>query len=290
VLRGEENGGDKQAEDASASWILDLRFQYDAHLGCRMRILLKIVIGLVLLVGGVIGAILWHEPSGTLNYKLSVDVDDNGTLHHGEGVLQIAYQGNLWMPMSQGAPWSAGLAYGEAVVIDLGSKGLLFAVPQADPYKDLSSKGGFTKFTVVAEPGQAAIYKYFDFGFNGLPGDRSALATIDAFKKSAQSVDINPFDLPLLVRFRDINDPSSIERVDPDHLDQSFGSGVSIARASAAITEEPVTTGIENRLPDWFKIMQSRIAENRTAHTEYTKHPISPADQFSAGSLKRHTP
>ena len=60
------------------------------------------------------------------------------------------------------------------------------------------------------------------------------------------------YDCPLLVTFRDIRDPKSVERVDPAALDKSFGPGVTLRRITVAVTDEPVTTGIEKRL-GWLR-------------------------------------
>ncbi|WP_066268991.1 hypothetical protein [Blastomonas sp. CCH3-A3] len=53
---------------------------------------------------------------------------------------------------------------------------------------------------------------------------------------------------PMLVRFRDINDPTTVERVDPDALAASFGEGVKLRRVTVQLTDDPVTKGIEKRL------------------------------------------
>ncbi|HZF41958.1 MAG TPA: hypothetical protein VEZ48_00945 [Sphingomonadaceae bacterium] len=45
---------------------------------------------------------------------------------------------------------------------------------------------------------------------------------------------------PLLVRFRELNWPESLEAVAPDALDQAFGPGVKLKRITAHITDEPV--------------------------------------------------
>ena len=59
-----------------------------------------------------------------------------------------------------------------------------------------------------------------------------------------------PFeDLPLLVRFRDLTDPTSIESVDPFELARSYGAGVTLKRATVEITDDPITTGITKNLP-----------------------------------------
>jgi hypothetical protein len=52
-----------------------------------------------------------------------------------------------------------------------------------------------------------------------------------------------------LVRFGDPNDPEAVERVDPNHLAASFGPGVSLKPATVEITGDPLTTGIEKKLP-----------------------------------------
>ena len=72
-------------------------------------------------------------------------------------------------------------------------------------------------------------------------------------------VELAPGDLPLLVRFRDINDPKTVERVDPNDLAASFGPGVYLKRATVEITRDPVTTGIVKRL-SWLAPLRSRGA------------------------------
>ncbi len=54
----------------------------------------------------------------------------------------------------------------------------------------------------------------------------------------------------MLVRFRNIRDPSSVETVDPDNLAKSFGAGVRLKRITVQITDDPVTSGIDKRLPN----------------------------------------
>lgn len=56
-------------------------------------------------------------------------------------------------------------------------------------------------------------------------------------------------NLPMLVRFDNLNDPASVKLVDAGNLAASFGSGVSLLRATIEITRDPVTKQIEARLP-----------------------------------------
>jgi hypothetical protein len=67
-----------------------------------------------------------------------------------------------------------------------------------------------------------------------------------------------PNGYPLLVRFRDLADPTSVERVDPDDLANSFGKGVTLKAITVARTEAEVSRGIEGRLP-WLEKIQGGL-------------------------------
>jgi hypothetical protein len=54
--------------------------------------------------------------------------------------------------------------------------------------------------------------------------------------------------LPMLVTFKDIKDPTSVQRVDPDDLAASFGKGYRLKTITVQVTDEPVTVGIQKRL------------------------------------------
>ena len=73
--------------------------------------------------------------------------------------------------------------------------------------------------------------------------------------------------LPLLVRFRDIDNPTSVEQVDPSNLSVSFGPGVLLRRATIEITDNPVTTGIETRLK-WLKGLGGRYLGNNSTSAD----------------------
>lgn len=91
--------------------------------------------------------------------------------------------------------------------------------------------------------------------------------------------------LPLLVRFRDLNDPLTVEKVDPLNLEASFGPGVKLTRATmeivsaglwpmseVGIMSKPITTEMERRLT-WLRRLQSNIdgtsatSSNRLSNT-----------------------
>jgi hypothetical protein len=55
--------------------------------------------------------------------------------------------------------------------------------------------------------------------------------------------------IPMLVTFDDINDPTTVQQVDPTNLAATFGTGVSLAAVTLEITEEDVT---EARILTWL--------------------------------------
>ena len=82
------------------------------------------------------------------------------------------------------------------------------------------------------------------FDYNLLESARR-IAAGDGIRSPAE---VDPADYPMLVTFRDIVDPTSVEKVDPGDLAASFGEVVSLKSITVEVTDEPVTRGIEKRL------------------------------------------
>jgi hypothetical protein len=74
---------------------------------------------------------------------------------------------------------------------------------------------------------------------------------------------ITPNDLPDLVTFADINDPKSVIEVDPSNLQTTLGPNVSWNEITLESTDEPVTTGIQLKLP-WITLLLVWDARWRT--------------------------
>lgn len=129
---------------------------------------------------------------------------------------------------------------GEATVVDLGTRGLLFALlGRDDERKDSAGPGSY----------EILIFG----GMKERTSDDGELARfIDTLNHARPKGDIPIKNLGLLIHFRDPNDPKTVERVDPINLPASFGAGVKLAQATIEIVNEPLTTGIEARLP-WMQ-------------------------------------
>ena len=181
--------------------------------------------------------------SAEVRYKVTVEVDDRGTTRSGSSVMSF----KLFKPdVALVSPYNAEFR-GEAVAVDLGNGQVLFAL-----LKD--EKGNLGTVQMWPE-------KVFDDLGSGSERIRNIrrIASNEGLVREvprffpAISDSREPFvNYPLLVRFRDLSRPESIEAVDPDALDKAFGPGVKLRQISVQVTDEPVTDGITKRLP-WLE-------------------------------------
>jgi|CXWL01.1.fsa_nt_gi hypothetical protein len=170
---------------------------------------------------------------GSWNYKLTLVVQTPEGKVVASGVRKI-YAGRdpiilQWLPsLTYG---HAGVI-GEAVVVDLGRNGVLFAL--------LRSR-------------QHSVDYGYNIIFNEFPHDGGTTSGGIRYYRSLKAKKELAFDkLPLLVRFRDINAPKTVEEVDPNNLEATFGKGVKLVSATLEMTDEEVTTGVDKQLV-WLK-------------------------------------
>ncbi|MBN8991686.1 MAG: hypothetical protein J0H42_25900 [Rhizobiales bacterium] len=190
-----------------------------------------------LLIAGAVVFWVTAYPSVTMRYRLTLEAQVDGEAKVGSGVVEVTYS-----KQSRFAGQSPGIVdyRGEAVAVDLGSRGTLFALLKAD--SDLRS----TPETI--------ILRAFNFPGGALP------EPIDEGLKQLGRLsgkrELPLTSLPLLVRFRDPANPMTVERVDPLDIGKSFGDGTKLVRAtleivpvgiwplnSFGITGDPITTG-----------------------------------------------
>jgi hypothetical protein len=210
--------------------------------------------------------------AASVNYKLSIDVDDNGVIRHGEGVIGVVFRSNGFPTGIGGGgytPWNI-VGHGQAIPIDLGQKGTLFALmPSGDscrlPHGPRSA-------------GEGALSLYFHRDFRSLSSTAIGWAQIEWFAFSQKPVTITADELPLLVRFRDIDNLQTIESVNPDQLDATFGPGVKIVRAVVELTNESVTTGIETKLPALRTAPNRPLSGALMLDCEHPENNLSPTN------------
>ena len=190
-----------------------------------------------LIVAGI--AVYTAAFSATVRYRLTIEAEVNGERKTGSGVIEVTYSKNN-DPISQ-SEFSIDVR-GEAVVIDLGPRGILFALLKGDT----DSRSG----------PEYIVLRAFNFPGGALPLPvREGLLKV---KRLSGTIDLPLTSFPLLVRFRDLNDPKTVERVDPLDIGKSFGAGARLVRATLEIvpagiwpfsrygfTGESITRGIE---------------------------------------------
>ena len=181
-------------------------------------------------------------PVHSLRYKLALEVETPEGLKTGASVIELRAADGPRSLAGLGAGHSGVVAQrGEAVAVDLGQRGVLFALLSADGNRKKSLQEIDFVFAAFPREGRQA----YDEIMRGLAKSKP---------KTQIPLDI----LPMLVRFRDIADPKSVERVDPNNLAAAFGPGVTLKRATLEITDQPITTGIEKRL-GWLRGMMTNI-------------------------------
>ncbi len=224
----------------------------------QIAIATAIVVGVIYLITQAL------YPSVTHRYRLTLVADDNGKPVIGSAVIEASYWKKSQFMGSHGEYGSS--ARGEAVVLDFGDKGLLFALLKGD---DMHSDANWIVRTAFGIERRS-------------PPDEELRELRTLTGKKALSF----AKLPILVRFRDTTDPKSVERVDPDNLAASYGPGVTLIKATIEIVPSgvwpfsafglsgtPITTGIINRLtwlnsdiaryPRWLELPEnSRVAIN----------------------------
>jgi hypothetical protein len=207
----------------------------------------KFLVVCAAIVGGLYLAYLMIFPTAYLRYRLTLDVDVDGVTLAGSGVVEIAYPGMPdWLSEIGQAAHFAGEMQGYAITVDLGARGLLFVVDAypADPKTHLIAGSPATRlsFLPFAAYGLSGTGSYFP---------SSGLAAVRELQTKKGPVDIPPDSLPMLVRFRNIDDGDTIEEVDPRDLGAAYGPGVRLARARFEFTTDPVSP-MPQAWPKWL--------------------------------------
>lgn len=180
---------------------------------------------LALLVSVLVAGIYWHNfRPRTFRYRIMVEFETPQGPRAGWAVREV--HAERLHKLQWGSMAAALFQRGEAVAVDLPGGQTLYALIDCDPTRAWAAAFG------VPWPQDL---------------DDRTLAAIGANPGSS----VEQSGLPRLVRFRDANDPKSMEVVDPVDLAAAFGDGVTFRRVTIQLTDDPVTSGIERRLPDF---------------------------------------
>lgn len=181
-------------------------------------------------------------PSYAVRFRLSLSATVDGVARTGSTVIEKRWVNSG--PLSGLSSWGrwAGRFTGNALTLDLGRHGLLFGLMGSVT----NAPSGFIApdgLLFALLPGPLATAK-----------EHASGRIFDSLANLRGEFDLKPSDWPALVRLRDMNDIKSAEIVDPAKFAAFYGEGAALNRVSIAVTQDPVTSGIENRLPCWDQI------------------------------------
>ncbi len=200
------------------------------------------VLGLLGALAGsiAIGGCGWLRGDAEVRYRVAVLVDDNGITRSGSSV----WSRTLKKPTVALVSAYDGEFRGEAVAVDLPGGRTLFAILRG----------------ADAESGMAELLPERLFGDTGrvargeprkfVPDRVADLRDIASRVGETATLDCteHPDWCPMLVTFADESNPASVKRVEPSNLAAQFGPGTRLWGITVEITDDPVTSGIEERL------------------------------------------
>lgn len=175
----------------------------------------------------------------TYRYRLTVEVLFGGEVRTGTGVLEERTN-------SPGIDKDRGYELqGEAVWVDLGGGShVILAIDE-------------TTKVYLGEIERAYVRAKLIPMKIDCPSQEDSICRLRLATKIDASVDIYPYSQRMerwtphlhFVRFRDPNDPLSVEEVPADDFAAVFGGDTRLVRVTVQATKEPLTTGIERKLP-----------------------------------------
>jgi hypothetical protein len=192
-----------------------------------MRVLAIIALCIALLIGSGLAWCKFAYPSYTYRYRMTVEVDVGGVVHTGSNVIEVTAQKQpafVW-----GVTPVLSTVKGDAVFVDLGEGRNVIALLASGPNGN-----------DVDYPGRLINLVY------GLSYEDRDLPKFPVLKGSR---DLPPQLLPTFVTFADLNDPKTARVVSPDEFNRVFGIDVHLKRAWIEMTTDPVTKGIEKKMP-----------------------------------------
>jgi hypothetical protein len=194
------------------------------------------IIGLpVAWLGSALAYETWH--TYTYRYRLTVEVEVDGKVYIGSGVRQASLgRKATWIPQSRGA--SRG-SRGEAIVVDLGEHGKLFAL-----MKGVTSQGNADRIVLEAFPASPNVVTI-------------STENMGRYKETNLKAELGPNQYPLIVRFRDINDPSTVELVDLSTSAKLSPGEPRLRQITLETTRDAVTFGL-GKILLWFDEWQKR--------------------------------
>lgn len=190
-----------------------------------------------------------------MRYRMTVEVQTPQGVRSGSAIREIKYDdgnGWNWLPpfMWLGEQRPRWRLRGEAVAVDLPNGKTVFALLRSETREDF---GGREIWSIFEQTGRDEVELWPTAPRTNRPvvGDPK----------------------PMLVYFRDLVDPNTVEHADPEVIWESLGAGYRLHRITVSRTTEPVTTGITQRLK-WLSLIRRQRGALRLDVPRYVSQSL----------------
>jgi hypothetical protein len=225
-------------------------------------------------------------PSGTWRYKMTVSVETPEGIKTGFAVREVTVE---LVPKLTPEMKPTTRIKGEAVVVDLGQRGVVFALLVGN--------------TLGTDHAKFLPFHVFPFGKE--PLSKEGIVYYRNLKAGPTDIDLQL--LPTLVRFRNQSDPKTIENLievdvcpghrgwpkvyclKKDRFEEALGEGVQFKSATIEMTEESVTADVEKYLP-WLPDYYNKMLDGQRYNKRGAQYPLAnslASGAFSVGVIKR---
>ena len=209
-------------------------------------------------------------------YRLTVEVDTPEGLKTGSSVIEVSTQvASATTIPTPGAVTRR--ARGEAVALDLPDGRTLFALLRSENETDWAANI-MNLMGPLAGEGDTVTSLAQEII------DNKQEIELSFWKRVGGQLDRDGY--PMLVTFGDLDDPTSVEKVDPKDLAATFGEGVSLKRITVQVTDDPVTSGIEERL-GWLPDVRGALVFLPIAEYPPRGTPLPLHNTLTDGNFKK---
>ena len=221
----------------------------------------------LLLAMGVSNYEFFHAPTFTYRYKLTIQAVVDGHVVSASNVSEVSQMMDIDKSVHAGMR-------GEALYLDLGPghRPLIASLSPRPKSETATSKSCWGQNGPTCLTDLYAIPKLeWDL-------DSKKLNGFDELLRQRGPRDISPEQLSLLVTFADVNEPKTVLEVDPANPNQALGGGFAWKRITLEITDEAVTTGLENKLGWLINWPGGMLDGNRVTKNTTLANNLSPFD------------
>lgn len=194
-------------------------------------------------------------------FRMTVEAQTGQGIVRGTTISEVRAEKNNFRLLADERAGGSGV-FGEALALEM-PDGPIFVLMQV-PFERESLQRVVTQ---ALKPGTQ---------LGGVVNFFPAVQSLGGWFSGTVKAELSRSDWPVMVRFRDLNDPKSIEQVDPD--------AIGVKRIMLETTDDDVTTGIEKRFPPWFgSLIKSKARLNGS--TSSAKSTNNLADMMGPGSF-----